>query len=363
VTSSRYCDVAVVGDGIVALCCARALARTGLKTTIIGRRMAGDASSAAAGILAPSIDPFPGAAGAFAQAARDRYPGFVAALAEETGVLVTLQLDGVLRVAGSPEDHDRLSGALDDWAYWLDPAAVAELEPGLHAPLGARWNRGDGFVDNVQLIAALDRWTEVMGTPRLRGHVAEVSRGEGSIRVVCEDGATVEAPRVVIATGAWSALLRGLPRRLPVAPLRGQMVALAGSVVRHAAFGEHGYVVPRGSDRTLVGTTSEPVGFDAGVTDEATESMRRFAGSLVPALSDAPVVARWSGLRPMTPDGLPLIGPDPEHPGVVYACGHSRNGILMAPLTADSVATYFTEGVLPQQLAVFSPARFMGESS
>jgi glycine oxidase len=161
----------------------------------------------------------------------------------------------------------------------------------------------------------------------------------------------------VLAAGAWSPLIEGLPRPLPVEPLRGQMISLAASPVRHVVYGHDGYLVPRG-DMTLVGATMEHVAFDVSTTAEGVAGLRAAAAELCPALAGLPVAKAWAGLRPVSPDFLPIIGRDPDSPSLIYACGHSRNGVLMAPLTADCVAALLVGETPPASLAAFGIERF-----
>jgi glycine oxidase len=163
---------------------------------------------------------------------------------------------------------------------------------------------------------------------------------------------------MVLATGAWARAMDGLPRSLPVEPVRGQMMSVVSKALRHVVYGGHGYVVPRADGRTLIGATVERVGFDAAFTDEGVAAVRAMGGAIAPSLADARMLNAWAGLRPMTPDGLPVIGHDPARPALVYACGHSRNGVLLAPITGDVVADLVT-GTTPRlDLAPFSVERF-----
>ncbi|MDQ3673560.1 MAG: FAD-dependent oxidoreductase, partial [Gemmatimonadota bacterium] len=142
-----------------------------------------------------------------------------------------------------------------------------------------------------------------------------------------------------------------------VAPARGQLVLYYSSPLRHVAYGPRGYVVPRG-DGTIGGSTMESTGFDAGVTEAGISKVRDACEEICPPLAALGPPRAWAGLRPVTPDMLPLLGPDPEHSSIIYACGHSRNGVLMAPLTGDVVADLVTGAPLSHDLAQFRPGRF-----
>lgn len=177
-----------------------------------------------------------------------------------------------------------------------------------------------------------------------------------------EDGQDFPCDAVVLAAGAWSGRLAGLPRPLPVRPVKGQMIALATgpAPLRTMVAGEGCYLVPRGAgaDSSLwVGATAEEVGFQCGTTDAARSGLRTAAVELVQGLSDAAEAESWDGFRPATPDDLPVVGPDPGLPGLIHASGHFRNGILLTPITAELVVTS-VEGRADARLAPFRADRF-----
>jgi glycine oxidase len=173
-------------------------------------------------------------------------------------------------------------------------------------------------------------------------------------------GDRIEASRIVLAAGAWAPLIRGLPRKLDVRPLRGQMIALPGTPLRHSVFGGHDYLVPRADGVTLAGATLEEVGFESAITASAGTHLAAAAAALSPRFAGVAPVRQWSGLRPATPDLLPILGPDPTAPALLYACGHSRNGILLAPYTARAIAGYVVGEALERDVGIFSISRFAG---
>ncbi|MEO7962358.1 MAG: FAD-dependent oxidoreductase [Gemmatimonadaceae bacterium] len=366
-SSSELPDVVVVGDGLIGLCIARSIARSGVSVQIIGARRPGFASSAAAGLLAPTIDPAHGPAFDFAIAARDRYRSFVTELEEETKINIPLHLEGILRV---PFDDSQIASLRADegsYAHWISAPEVGDLESKLSAPLGALFHHGDGTVDNGMLLDALDRTltslrvhrrvTEVVAVNPAKSHHASVSSVE------LADGSHVECGTVVLAPGAWLSLIRSLPRRLPVTPLRGQMLSLSGVPIHRPVYAPGGYLAPR-LERgfTIAGSTSESAGFNVGVTTAAIEKFAAVAQRLLPTFR---IVAgtSWSGLRPMTPDGLPIIGADPDFPALLYACGHSRNGVLMAPLTADVLTATIMNRSTTADISPFAVSRFQHQAT
>jgi glycine oxidase len=281
---------------------------------------------------------------------------------------VPLDRTGVLEVAFTQDDVERLRAA-QGTADWLDATELAAAEPGLGRALGAVRHPDDGAVDNRVLLRALRALVdahhrievhEVAVAAVRPGSRAGTSRGgtaHGSPAAVSERGDVYAGGALVLAAGAWTPLLAGLPRALPVTPVRGQMLAFGASVLRQVVYGLGGYAVPRVDGRTLVGSTMEHAGFDASTTEAALEGLRARAGALAPALRHAPEVEHWAGLRPVTPDLLPILGADPDHPRLFYACGHSRNGILLGPLSGVCVAAAIAGRPLPADLSPFRPDR------
>jgi glycine oxidase len=354
--SSATADVVVIGGGIIGMATARALASRGVSVLLSAPELPGGATSAAGGILAPTIDPMPGAAFAFGRAARDCYPAFAESLLEETGINVELARDGVLRLAFSEREAADLSADSIDDATWLPPEEVARLEPSLAACAGAMLHKSDAIVANEKVHSALRSSIRRSSSIRWTSHPVGLVDA-ASMSVTLADNSKWEGGRLVLAAGAWSTGIPGLAP-LPVEPARGQMITFRAMGVRRAAFGADGYVVPRRDGRVLVGSTMERVGFDPSVTVAACERLRSVASSLIPALGAERVLDSWSGLRPMTPDGLPIIGADTKIPGLLLATGHSKNGILLGPLTAEVIADLVTEGSTSHDIVSFAPDRF-----
>lgn len=338
--SGATSEAIVIGAGLIGLAVADALYRRGVRVALVGDRRAGEASPAAAGMLAPTVEPIAGPALDFAVAARDRYPDWLRDLESRTGIAVSLNRNGILELAHSEERAEVLRAGIasDGDTHWLEPAAVKRLEPALAPVAGAVLHPRDGAVDNVALLDVLERAIAgSAGVARYPTTAVALERGAARAAVGLATGERLEAPVIVLAAGAWSAGIAGLPRALPIEPARGQMIALDARVLHHVVFSEHAYLVPRAGS-TLAGATMERVGFDATTTAEALDTLRARAGEIASSLRGAGVAASWAGLRPMTPDGLPIIGADPEWPMLLYAAGHSRNGILMAPVTGDVIA-------------------------
>ncbi|HYW51263.1 MAG TPA: FAD-dependent oxidoreductase [Gemmatimonadaceae bacterium] len=358
--SSTTADIAVIGAGVAGLCTALALADTGLDVVLLGDARAGESSPAAGGILDAGHG-FEGDALAVMRTARDLWPAFTQMLHERTGVAVPLNRDGVLQLATSIHEAERLARLSGDHAEWLDAAALTRLEPQLAHAQGALHFRRDGAVNPLVLLKALKhavaKHVHARVLPQTVTAIAPGAAADG-VTVTMQGGDRLSAMRVVIAGGVWSSELPGVPMHLPIAPVRGQLMSVASKALRHVVMLGEGYVIPRGDGRTILGGTEEQVGFDTRHTPEGIERIRALASAILPSLGTAGMLSTWAGLRPMTRDGLPIIGPDAELPSVIYACGHGRNGIMLGPMTGAVVAAHVTGRGVPTAATLFSPLRF-----
>jgi len=347
----------VAGGGIVGLTTALAAARRGLRVTLVDQPRAGSASRTSAGVLAPGVGEAAPAVRAALVAAREFYPGFLDQLLARTEITVPLDRDGVIQLAATDEERETLFADAAPTAERLDTHALAALEPALADHPGALLHPHDGAVDNVTLMGALD--VAVARQSRIARMTDEVASfaAKGNLPGFLSRGGTRYAgKRLLVANGAWAGSLPGLPRALPVSPVRGQLVRLEGRPVRHVTFGAGGYLVPRGNS-LIVGATSEESGFDAATTPRGLKDLRAVAARAIPVLAHAPMLEHWAGLRPMASDGLPILGADPQVPSLCYACGFSRNGILLAPWAAEQLLPLLLGGELAPAAAPFSVER------
>jgi glycine oxidase len=217
-------------------------------------------------------------------------------------------------------------------------------------------------VNNRRLCDAVVASLETRGVPFRLGRPAYglLRQGPAVSGVRLAGGDVVEAGAVCLSAGAWSGGLAGLPRPLPVEPRRGQMLALRApvGVFRHNVFSASTYLVPRMDGSVFVGATVERVGFDKRVTADGVASLLAGARRIAPALGSAELLETWAGLRPGTPDDLPILGADPEAPNLFYATGHFRNGVLLAPVTAQIALDGLTGTPISVPLDPFRPDRF-----
>ncbi len=347
-----------MGAGLIGKACAAAIAGRGASVLLLGHPSPGEASSASAGMLAPSVERAEGTAHILGVAARDRYPSYCEWLLDRTGVNVPLNRLGVLQVALSPAGVKGLRRSAGPGTHWLDHAELTELEPSLSHALGALHSPDDGCVDTVQLLHALDvMLSQSKRVRRATARVTAISATQNSAGATDGRGERYDADHIVIAAGAWSGQIEGARFARAVVPVRGQLVSYAAAPCRHTLYGPRGYLVPRG-ESSIAGSTMEQVGFSAATTADGIAKVRTAGEEICPALANAPPLSAWAGLRPVTPDLLPLLGHDPDLRRVVYATGHSRNGVLLAPLTADIVCDLIFEAVLNFNISQYRPDRF-----
>lgn len=373
--SDRDSDVAVIGGGLIGLACAWRLAQRGLRVTLADPAPASAASYVAAGMLAPVTEVVYGEQRLLAlnlESAR-LYPAFAAELEEATGRDVGYRETGTLAVAFDSDDRAEL-GALHAFQTRLG-LEVAELtgrecrqlEPMLAPSVrGGLLVAGDHSVDNRRLAAALLAACAAAGVELRATAVAELLTRDGvATGVRLADGSTVSAPTVLLAAGAWSAELAGLPPEAvpPVRPVKGQILRLRTPApfiersVRALVAGHHVYAVPRADGELVVGATAEEQGFDTTPRAGGVYTLLRDAHAVLPGISELELVESSAGLRPGSPDNAPILGPTGV-PGLVVATGHHRNGVLLTPVTADAIAAYVVDGALPDVAAPFTSARF-----
>ena len=347
--------------------CARAAALRGLSAVLYepGPDPAA-ASPASAGMLAAQIEPDDEALLALAIRGRETYEPLAASLKDTTGIDVGFWRDGIASVAFDDAGVERLR-AMAGWqrqmglsCRWLEAGEAREAWPAL-APdaRGALLAAEDGAIDPLLLTRALRVDGERLGVETRHERVSGIQTQGGRVTGVVTERGERPAHAVVIAAGAWSATLTGVPRPLPVEPVRGQL-ALAPwprDTPPAILYYDHAYVLARGG-KAIIGSTMERVGFDASVTAAGEAILRRGAVRLFPGLRDQPFERTWAGLRPLTPDGRPILGPDPQLQGLWYAVGHGRNGILLAALTGDVIGDLMTGKALDFDLRPFLVDRF-----
>lgn len=365
-------DVLIIGGGIIGLSIARELKKNGVKQiTILERGKIGqEASFAAAGMLAPNaetnkIDDFY----RFCQQSGQIYPEFSRAILDETGIDIELEQTGTLYLALREQDTEELRQRYE----WQKRAGLAveklsaeevrkaesfispDVREGLFFPQ-------DWQVENRRLLSALAEFARLNDIEIIENtEVSELLTDGGKISGAFAQVKKFTADRIVLTTGAWTSLIKTGGFRLPqVTPVRGQIVSYQ-TVKRlffHVIYSPRGYLVPRLDGKIISGATVENVGFDVQTTEAGINFVQENAVEIAPNLANLQISEKWAGLRPFAADGLPILGGIPFIENLFVATAHYRNGILLAPLTAEIMARKILENTDSDYLKSFSPARF-----
>ncbi|TWA66548.1 glycine oxidase [Azospirillum brasilense] len=373
-SDSKKLSVAVVGAGVIGLSIAWRLAAAGCRVEVFDRGAAGrGASHAAGGMLAACVETEPGEESLLplTRASQHRWPAFAAELEAASGMAVDLRDEGTMVIALNADDAAKVR-FLHDFqtklglpVEWLSGAEVRRREPYLQPGVaGALFCAGDHQVDNRKVAAALH--AAALRAGAVVHEYAEVShievRGGRAVGVQVGDR-LVEADQVVLAAGAWSGWIDGLSPavRPPVRPVKGQMLCLRMDarlpLLRHVVWTPGTYLIPRLDGRLLVGATTEERGFDDRLTAGGQFALLEGAWRALPGIAELPIEEAWAGFRPGTRDDAPILGLS-EVEGLVYATGHHRNGILLTPVTAESIARLVLTGETDPVIRPFALDRF-----
>lgn len=366
-------DVLIIGGGVIGLGLARELRKKGAgKITVVERGELGrEASYAAAGMLAPQAetdreDEF----FRFCSESNDLYPTFAAELLDETGIDIELDRSGTLYLAFTEGDSADIRKRYD----WQKEAGMAverltaeetrKAEPFVSPDVrGSLYFPGDGQVENRKLMQALRLYAEINGIVIGEGtEVTELLTEGGSVTGVSTAQGTLSAGTVVLATGAWTSLIKLGPGAVPlkIKPIKGQMITFqtAKRLFQRVIYSPRGYLVPRADGRVLAGATVEDAGFDKETTAGGIDFLREAAAEIAPSLDSLEIAEKWAGLRPFAADGLPVLGEVAGYENLLAATAHYRNGILLAPLTARIVAEKITGDGPSGYFEFFRPDRF-----
>jgi glycine oxidase len=349
-------DAIIVGGGIIGLSLSIALRKRGLRVLVVERGEPGrEASHAAAGMLADCILETPAALQTLATASARIYPEFVHELQDESGITVDLRDQGTL-LFPSPEC---LFEQAKFFAENSLPTSLAELEPTLAGTEATAVYLKERSVDPRALVAAALKAAKHREVDVSSGTaVTDVLIADGRVTGVATDRTHYVAPCVVNCAGAWSGSFSR--HRFPTRPVKGQMLAVASSernLVRHVIRAPEVYLVPRSDGRIVIGSTLEEAGFDKRTDVDTISRLHKAAIQIIPALKNARMLEAWAGLRPGTPDDLPILGAT-STPGYFVATGHFRDGILLTPVTAHVIAQVITGAQPDYDISGFSPQRF-----
>jgi len=364
----------IVGGGIIGASCAWRLASQGVEVTVLERaRLGQEASWAAAGLIGPQGEADkPGPFFDLCMAGKESFDRSVERLAKESGVDPEYDRKGMLYVAFSEHEAGELTArvrwqrAAGAIAEELTPAQARKLAPALSPKLTAalhlptNWRTDNRKLTQAYIAAASRAGVQFREGVRVDAIASNDARATG---VVTHDGESIEADVIVNAAGSWASELRGLEAdRIRFFPVRGQIICFETppGVVEPSLFSARGILVPRRDGRLLAGSVFEEAGFNKTLTLGGMTHVLRAASEMIPSLSEIPFREAWAGLRPAVDDLMPVIGWSPTLPGVLYACGHFRSGILLSSLTGELIADLVHERMPRIDLTPFSPARFRG---
>jgi glycine oxidase len=364
------CDVVVVGAGVIGAAITCELVARGASVTLLDCRGAGLGSSqAAAGMLVPYLEGLGRPLLPLATKSLEMYDAFIDRTSRDAGVSIGYRRTGSLQVVTDDHPLDELRSISEDASRagleceLLDAHAAHEAEPQLGPGIsGALLMKSHGFVATASLVGALSAAAIKHGARvRVPARARRIEHRGDHIATHLDNDVPVTSHHVVIAAGSWSGQIDidGIPP-LPVRPIRGQLLQLASKApaLNRIVWGHRCYLVPVDAGSILVGATVEDVGFDERTTVSGVHDLLDSACELVPQLKNATFVGARAGLRPATADEMPIIGRSAKMPGLVYATGHYRNGVLLAPLTARAVADLVLDNREDPLLAPAAPRRF-----
>lgn len=374
--ADREPDVLVAGAGVAGCSVALELLERGVEVTVLDPGAEGPSTAAAAGMLTARYECTDDAALLrLGMRSRALHPRFLGRVERLSGVDPGLRADGIL-VANADGDAEEEAREMVRWQARVLGTAESGPEPRILSPEEAAsvhpwvsremesylWLPGEAQVDAQSLAAALPAAVRAAGGVLREAEATAVrTRGGRVAGVETREGRPEDAGAVVLAAGAWTGRIGGLPRPVSVRPVRGQILRLdPDGEPPPCLLADHRgrYAVPRDDGTVVAGATMEEVGFEVEMTEEGRSSIRRAVSALAPALEGAPAVDEWAGLRPVSEDERPVLGPDPDLPGLHWATGYGRNGVLLAPAAASAVAGRLLEGESRIDLGPFRPGRF-----
>lgn len=363
-------DVAIIGGGIIGGSIAFELAARKINVAVFDRQEPGrEASWAAAGMLSAAPDGLPAVPLIpLAQESLGLYSAFVERVQEVSGKDPAFENHGALHLFPgkyAERDRDELVAQYRSLGISVEPLSLGdarERENGIgDAIAAAAWHPDEARVDpraltEAVLVGAENRGAKIRRNFAVTGILGDRNRCHG----IVAGGEELSAAHVVLSAGSFSAEIAG-PHApfVPTRPVRGQMLALRipGYSLQHVLRSHDGYLVPRRDGRIIAGSTLEDVGFEKRVTPAGLRKILSAAAEMIPALDEAEIVETWSGLRPGSPDELPILGPSGTQ-GLLIATGHYRNGILLAPVTAKLICEWIVSGKTSFDAGLFSPLRF-----
>lgn len=361
-------DIAVIGGGVIGFTLARRLAAESISLCVIdASQTIPPATNAAAGMLAPSFEESLGGEALYELSAENLrlWPDFAASLQKESGADIDFRQDGILGVAFSGDQENQLAVKYGELAKrgatvrLVDGDGARTLEPSLSENIFAAMEAPkDAQVDPAKLLVALQSSLESRSADFVGGMLLNAMRQNNAWRLTLNDKRIIDAKEIVIATGAsgeWP--FEGVSRP-PIFPVKGEALAVSApsSFLKRVVRGPGAYLCPKAGGRLVIGATELPQAGDLIVSATSIAELKSAATETAPGVSACSELSRWAGLRPATPDGAPILGRAGE--GAWLALGHYRNGVLLAPASAEALAAEILGKTPDFDLRPFSPDRF-----
>ena len=368
--------ILIIGGGIIGLSIAWRLIGIGKKVIIIDKKNLGkEASWAAAGMLSGRLDlkPCEKKLLPIFEKSHLAWPKFAEELENKSGKSIGYKKEGTLRVACDLHEEKKLKNNYDFLKNnkvnitWLSGDKIRDKEPYVsNNVLSGFFSPDDHHVNNRYILDALITILKKNKNNCIFKENTEVEKiitNKNQVIGVKTNNEIIKTKEIIVCSGAWTSKIKNIEiKEVPIRPVKGQMVCLKIpkniSLLKHILWRENVYLVPRNNSDLIIGATEEEMGYDKSLTVGGIYNLLKIAREVLPAIEDLSIVESWSGLRPTSRDDAPIIGPSKKLKGLIYATGHHKNGILLAPLTSSVIKNYYLNGKIGNNFNNFKPGRF-----
>ena len=369
--------ILIIGGGIIGLSIAWRLIGIGKKVIIIDKKNLGkEASWAAAGMLSGRLDlkPCEKKLLPIFEKSHLAWPKFAEELENKSGKSIGYKKEGTLRVACNLDEEKKLKNNYDFLKNnkvnitWLSGDKIRDKEPYVsNNVLSGFFSPEDHHVNNRYILDALITILKKNKNNCIFKENTEVEKiitNKNQVIGVKTNNEIIKTKEIIVCSGAWTSKIKNIEiKEVPIRPVKGQMVCLKIpkniSLLKHILWRENVYLVPRNNSDLIIGATEEEMGYDKSLTVGGIYNLLKIAREVLPAIEDLSIVESWSGLRPTSRDDAPIIGPSKKLKGLIYATGHHKNGILLAPLTSSVIKNYYLNGNIGNDFNNFEPGRFV----
>jgi glycine oxidase len=369
--------ILIIGGGIIGLSIAWRLIGIGKKVIIIDKKNLGkEASWAAAGMLSGRLDlkPCEKKLLPIFEKSHLAWPKFAEELENKSGKSIGYKKEGTLRLACDLHEEKKLKNNYDFLKNnkvnitWLSGDKIRDKEPYVsNNVLSGFFSPDDHHVNNRYILDALITILKKNKNNCIFKENTEVEKiitNKNQVIGVKTNNEIIKTKEIIVCSGAWTSKIKNIEiKEVPIRPVKGQMVCLKVpkniSLLKHILWRENVYLVPRNNSDLIIGATEEEMGYDKSLTVGGIYNLLKIAREVLPAIEDLSIVESWSGLRPTSRDDAPIIGPSKKLKGLIYATGHHKNGILLAPLTSSVIKNYYLNGNIGNDFNNFEPGRFV----